>query len=437
MLQLAPSAFLPFQLPPLLDGFDNAIDVEGGIRQIVNEGDSAGQPTLAPVPGVMIMVNSTQQQPAQSFPLFPQLPVELQRRIWELCLPARIVELDLQGAGIVPTSCILQSTSQANSRIPLALRICRESRSVALLAGASKLYDDDCKHSDAPKWEALNDIRDLWVTPPTDVLHLNCNYPYDGGWYNFCGKPLLLLLWLARQNCHYTCMSIVAPLVLGFDRYEGAEFMGGFDENFEVLAEAGGPYLTTLCVVSLHPGLDAALWKEGGMLFGRLGEERLKLVEAGDETALQAYHNLWAAGPVEDREPAQFFDLAVSRHESEWLPRVARWKERLVTKWVNHHLMKAEKENGCASIQDPQGVWRAPMKDERNIVLKGDSGPFSDYMRPGPWPGPSDVTTRVPNKEHPWVAGVLRDMPCFEPVVMFRLCEDKCYAHKAPRMKDL
>lgn len=109
----------------------------------------------------MIMINSTQQQPAQSFPLFPQLPVELQRRIWELCLPARIVELDLQGTDIVPTSCSLQSTSQINSRIPLAMRICRESRSVALLAGATELYDDDFKHSDAPKWEAMNNIRDL------------------------------------------------------------------------------------------------------------------------------------------------------------------------------------------------------------------------------------------------------------------------------------
>lgn len=68
------------------------------------------------------------------------------------------------------------------------------------------------------------------------------------------------------------------------------------------------------------------------MLFGRLGEERVKLVEAGDETTLQSYHNLWAAGPVEDREPAQFFDLAVNRHESEWLPRVALWREQLATK---------------------------------------------------------------------------------------------------------
>lgn len=144
--------------------------------------------------------------------------------------------------------------------------------------------------------------------------------------------------------------------MLGFDRYEGAEYLGGFDDNFEVLAEGGGPYLTTLCVVSLHPDLDAALWKEGGMLFGRLGEERVKLVRAGDEAALEAYHNLWAAGPVEDRDPAQFFDLAVSRHESEWLPRVAQWRERLVTKWVNHHWTKAEKENGRAGIQDPQGV---------------------------------------------------------------------------------
>lgn len=86
------------------------------------------------------------------------------------------------------------------------------------------------------------------------------------------------------------------------------------------------------------------------MLFGRLGDEPVKLVEAGDRAALQAYYNLWTAGPVDDRNPAQFFDLAVSRHESEWLPRVAQWKERLVTRWVNHYWLKAKAKNQLADI---------------------------------------------------------------------------------------
>lgn len=382
----------------------------------------------------MIMINSTRQHPAQSFTLFPRLPVELQRLIWELCLPARIVELDLQGTDMLPTptSCSLQPTSRINSRAPLVTRICRESRNVALLAGAKELYDNggDDDDNGRPEWVAMNDIHDLWVTPSTDVLHLNFYNAYDY-WYFTSGNPLRVLVWLARRNHYHPRMSIVAELVMGFDNLEGSEFMGRFQENFDVLSEAGGPYLTTLCVVSLHVGLDAALHTEGGMLFGRLGEERVKLVEAGDRAALQAYCDLWTAGPAEDREPAPFFDLAVRKHESEWLPRVAQWRQRVVTAWVSHCLAKARTETDHAGVQDPQGVWRAPGKDEWRLVLKGDSGPFPDYMRPGPSYG-GRTTPRVPNKEHPWVAEVLRDMPCFEPVVMFRLCEDKCYAPKPP-----
>ena len=67
--------------------------------------------------GVMIMINSTRQQPAQSFTLFPRLPVELQRLIWELGLPARIVELDLQGYDMVP---VPTSFSYSRRRISTA-----------------------------------------------------------------------------------------------------------------------------------------------------------------------------------------------------------------------------------------------------------------------------------------------------------------------------
>ncbi|KFY69013.1 hypothetical protein V496_00600 [Pseudogymnoascus sp. VKM F-4515 (FW-2607)] len=373
------------------------------------------------------MTDTARQQPAQSFLLFPQLPVELRRLIWELCLPARVVELNLQvqRTHIAHTSCSLQRTSLINTRAPLATRVCKESRNVALLAGATELYND--AYAD----DVTHNIQYFWVTPPTDVLHLNCCSPYDV-WYNRSGNPLRSLVWLARRNQHYTRMSIVAPLVMGFDEHEGAAFSAEFLEDFEVLAEGGGPYMTTLCVVSLHVGLDAALQTEGGMLFGRLGEERVKLIEAGDRAALQAYCNLWTAGPAQDREPAPYFDLVVRRHESEWLPLVAQWRRRLVTAWVRHCWAKEEAGTKPANIQDPQRVWRALGKDEWRVAQIGDSGHYLDFMRPGPpWPLFDELAARhAPNKEHPWVAGVLRDMPCFEPVVMFRLCEDKCYTPK-------
>ncbi|OBT72611.1 hypothetical protein VF21_08338 [Pseudogymnoascus sp. 05NY08] len=239
-----------------------------------------------------------------------------------------------------------------------------ESRSVAFLAGFTELYDDDFNSSDTPEWVTVNDISDLWVTPSTDVLHINHDKRYHDGWYIHSDNPLPFLVWLVQRNRHFTRMSIVSHLVLGFYDDDGTEYMNVFDMNFDLLAQAGGPYLTALCVVSLHSGLDSALQKEGGMLFGRLGEERVKLVEAGDRTALEAYYNLWAAGPVNDCESKQFFDLAVSRYDSEWLPRVAKWRERLATKWVNHYWAWAQTKNELPGIQDPErSLWRELGKD--------------------------------------------------------------------------
>jgi hypothetical protein len=172
----------------------------------------------------------------------------------------------------------MYNTSHINSRIPIAVQICKESRSVALLAGFKEIYDGNFVDSDAPGWKAMNSIKDLWITPSIDVL----------------------------------------------------------------------------------------------------------------------------------------------------------WKQRLVAKCVTHNWLKAEANNNCGDIQDPEGIYRALREDEWKIVLQGDSGPFSDYMRPRRGWAFANVGTDVPNTEHPWVAKVLRDMPCFEPVVMFRLCADKCYAPKPP-----
>ncbi|KAJ5097136.1 hypothetical protein N7456_007857 [Penicillium angulare] len=374
------------------------------------------------------MLHSTKNKPNGSFSLFPRLPIELQYCIWELCIPARIIELDVQGTDILETTCSLQLTSLINVRPPIITRVCQASRKVALQAGIRKLRNNS---NEAPEWYAMNDMRDQWVIPSTDILHLNYCNAYDG-WYNASGNPLQVLIWLAREK-YQMQMSIVAPLMIGLDDYVGAEFACGFVKHLELLAQGGGPYLVTLCVVSLHVDLNTAMQAEGGMLFGRLGEERVKLVAARDEAALRAYCNLWAVGPATDKEPASFFDLAVHRHHSEWLSRVAHWQRRLSTMWVKHCSAKAERNQEFGNIAHPEGIWRELENTDGCFTgTANDNSGCSDFMRPQPppsgtFPGPMYVA----NECHEWAAEILRDMPKFEPMVMFRLCEDKCCMPKS------
>jgi hypothetical protein len=103
----------------------------------------------------------------------------------------------------------MYNTSQFNSRIPIAVQICKESRSVALLAGFKQIYDGNFVDSDAPGWKAMNSIKDLWVTPSIDVLHLNYGNCYNVGSDHPSDNPLQFLLWLRRRLGHSTRASLL------------------------------------------------------------------------------------------------------------------------------------------------------------------------------------------------------------------------------------
>lgn len=160
-------------------------------------------------------------------------------------------------------------------------------------------------------------------------------------------------------------------------------------------------------------------------LFGRLGEERVRLVGATDKVLLEAYHDLWATGPAEDRGPAGFFDEALQRHESCWLPKVATWHRMLEIMWVKHCLKQADKPGGT------------PAFGSRTDIFTEEPGTGSEDEAAGPGPlglGPPPLQSWV-NTEHPWVKEVLERMPYFVPTVMFRLCSEECYAPPRPRAR--
>lgn len=82
-------------------------------------------------------------------------------------------------------------------------------------------------------------------------------------------------------------------------------------------------------MVNLHVSIEQATSSE---LFGRLAEERVKLVDAADEESIQKYHQLWSSGPQEDEEPATFFEQALSTKGLK--DRVNNWRYGLCREWV-------------------------------------------------------------------------------------------------------
>ena len=155
----------------------------------------------------------------------------------------------------------------------------------------------------------------------------------------------------------------------------------------------------------------------GSGLFGRLVEERIRLVDAFDKEAIRQYHHLWSSGPQKDREPATFFELALSTDCSE--KRIQRWCDEVETVWLLHKWHRAM-EKGFANIEEPEKIWLEHRIDEH--------GDFLDILDGGP---PGLVKPRdFPNKNHHWVKKMLEDMPRFSPMIMFRFCEQQCHLTK-------
>lgn len=273
---------------------------------------------------------------------------------------------------------------------------------------AGVLGDDDDDDPNAPPgWMAGNSIEDPWFSPATDIVHLNWSAAYKANFSN-TGNPIPFFLWAAAKDI---AVSITADLVHGFDapfRLEWAR------KDFDLL-ERRKDYLVTLKMVNLHVDMDQAAHSG---LFGRLAEERVKLVDPADKETIQKYHQLWAAGPREDREPATFFELALSTESFQ--DRIEKWSDEVDAMWLRHKWVRAQDEN-FANIEDHEQIWLDPRRDESGEPVGVLAGP----------PG-FHIPRYFPNKDHPWVRKVLEDMPRFSLMIMFRLCEEKCYMPTPP-----
>jgi hypothetical protein len=97
------------------------------------------------------------------------------------------------------------------------------------------------------------------------------------------------------------------------------------------MLEARDSYTVTLKIITLHVKIDDALTSG---LFGRLGEERVVLVDASNKVLIKRYYDLWNTGLKEDQdqEPREFFQEVL--HHETFKTKVEHWKYELKVDWL-------------------------------------------------------------------------------------------------------
>ncbi|KAH8883325.1 hypothetical protein GQ53DRAFT_811551 [Thozetella sp. PMI_491] len=343
---------------------------------------------------------------ATEFTLFPLLPWELRRAVWELCLPKRVAELDQvmidsfspETDGIEP-ECQFAWTSGTNSSPPVISAVCREARQIAWEAGGAldvQAADpawgrpEDFESDGGAAYYSMNIIRHPWVDKRTDVLHFNY-VPHLSVSYDAYGDAISYFVDEA-----YRCqgLSLMAEVLLDFsERISDDPDYGWTNAELRPLRRLKECFVT-ITMVNLHVPRAAA--SRSG-LFGLLGDATIQLVDPYDLNRIRSFYNLWAQESAKFAGPKAAFDLFLSE-TAKFHALIKAWSAEVEALWV-----WSESANWQPSFAN----------SDINSQMWLDWGGGEVDL---------DGRARKPNREHPEVQRILASKPVFRPMIMFRLC---------------
>lgn len=327
---------------------------------------------------------------ATSFHCFPRLPKEIRRAIWRHCLPRRVLEFDVPRPDIIfqdlpeelhgTVSCELSSTTAHNSRPPLITQVCFEAREVAFETGRLADFRDLWDGYNVNVWGTGTPMRRSWFDPARDAIHLHWEPLYDAEW-TISEDPIPVVL------------------SLGAEAARGASFTWdsapSSDDSMQLLKQAGLSCM--LCVyrpVSIHACRKDAV-RSG--LFGLFGEERVVLVDVGDDARIRLFDDFNRLhGSSKDAQTAEFFQS--------WRNSGAEFHRENVEFYQKDWLMH-------------RSVHATPRWEEEDLDAVWT---FIRSKTPG------GVPTWVPHWGHEWIKKTLQELPEFRPVYMMRLCIEGC-----------
>ncbi|KAK4247526.1 hypothetical protein C7999DRAFT_14464 [Corynascus novoguineensis] len=358
---------------------------------------------------------------AKGFPKFQDLPVELRLMIWSFCIPrCRVYEMDLARtdehltfpAGAERPRELWASPS---GRIPIISRVCREAREVVqkshfYLTGEEAQTDED--GVPYPPWDAWNTNKPVRLRKGFDVVHLHWHRGYDRHVYlPGAPNPWPSFQWLAKRAA---AASLSAESLHPFN-YDGNNkaFSPSTTIGYEEV-EYFSPqvlYYVVLAIVELHMSDSEAAEAQ---VFGALGEEPIQLVDPRDTASVRRFRDVWrcrqSRPPSEEPDLAEFFSRATDSAGA-FCERVEQWRQELEKVWMWHK---------CLQLSVPGDVlaeiWAEPAGPAGAPIFGFPTVP----SRPIHW------TRRELNRQHPWVQTQLGLMPRFEPVLMFRHCNNMC-----------
>ncbi|KAF7936241.1 uncharacterized protein EAE98_002460 [Botrytis deweyae] len=363
---------------------------------------------------------------ATKFTKFPELPLELQRKIWRFCvMEDRVMELDCPDADNMSTKCIMKSTSHANAQQPAYSLVCHEARDAAFQDGGHlwnlyKLWK--AKGFDQkPDWEDPCLLQNPWFNPGKDILHLNWRPGHAEGWgISSDDSPHRTLIAYAKTARGGSFMAdLVADFIKPAVGMEGIRIcarpsIGEIKRNFPLIEQMNG-FKVCLTVITIHATAKQVV---DAQLFGSSAAP-VQLVETSDRETIRCMYKLWLTtflddAKLKDPEPEKIFEEMIFTPD-DFEARVCKWHEEYECNWLWYKWTEKYRHGTLNSIDSPRDVWTGP---DFNRIGRLNTG-----LDPGAiWMPDQDF-----NRAHPWVRSILDEMPRFHPVIMFRFCEAKCY----------
>lgn len=353
---------------------------------------------------------------ATSFHLFPKLPQEIRDAIWRECLPRRVIEIDFPTEDWiwldVPLDddgqttyrglrCRMAHTSMINAKPPIISRVCRESRAVAFETGTLVEHSWELK---GPR--LYHRMNKHWVDRARDtVVNLSFNHRsrlWYENWKEGYGNPVQILRDAILPS--NGIKSISELLLCDLKRKESRDML-----------ESMSKVLVCLETVILHADEEPAI--QSG-LFGRLGEERVVMVDTFDEKRVKEFRDFWRRHRNTPNELTEkFFEECIVSDPIQCRRTVLKVMEDIKTKWLLERWY--DTTGPWVRQQDVMGItrWRQDFRIVPGLVREQvwTKAPVRNNRH-------SSISFWTPNQEHPWVKATYSSMPQFIPVVMFRFC---------------
>ncbi|KAJ5709649.1 hypothetical protein N7493_009940 [Penicillium malachiteum] len=352
-----------------------------------------------------------------SFTLFPRLPSELRRMIWEACIPHRIVEFGFpwQESPEVRSArtfllddmlferiyCGFGRNKMHNIRPPIISQVCGEARMIVLKSG--EMRQD--AYGQTKQWiDTKHDRLAWWWTPEV---------------YNFF-TPQIQMELISSFFSHAQSTN-KEPVIMAHWVYPfrpTAQEIDYFPTAGDIITRIFELKCIFFCIKIVKVNTDR-LQAIQSQLWGTTGEEVTQLVDAHDTAQIQKFRReMNASDPTE----LEFVDSALNKEK--FAAQIAEWELEIKSQWLWMKWTMAWSRS-FTGIDELMHVWLSSESDgddqPLDIGLLHQDLASQFIARPGPQLIP--VSNRFkPNMEHPWVKSVMEEIPTFKPVIMFRQC---------------